>query len=286
MDKQKHIKRRRYKTFIPIFLLFGMAGICLCAAVYFKDYNKEAYDRQEKEESLADDFINDLLAGIFDETLEAEEVENSDETIQGTKAPGRNEPETEDTILPTKELIIRDVINDDIYLEKNGITYTPDYAVGEIQFVLEYPACKIRRGVYTGTWEEIAFDLDIWMATAARPDYKLGKTHICIYGHNHTSQNLSFNNLKNASYGDEFVLYAKNGVYFYEVTNIFCESRDGVSRKYIHNFNIDKDKCYIVTCGRDNFLINGQSTRYRDFVVEGTLKKYMTLREYKEVYAN
>ncbi len=191
--------------------------------------------------------------------------------------------ESYEDVFETLEYIPRETrpqIVDDVYFERDGITFTPDYAVGHIQCVLEYPACKIRRGVYTGTWEELAADLDMWMATAARPDYILGKTHFSIYGHNHTAQNLSFNNLKAASVGDRFYLISPSGVYVYSVVNIFADWRPDAAKKYVHDMTLASEKCYIITCGRDNFLINGQSSRYKDFIVEGRLEKKISIQDY------
>ena len=110
----------------------------------------------------------------------------------------------EDESAPTYDFSDLDYEDANYYM-RDGIVYTPDYAKGTIQCVLEVPTAGIRRGVYTGTWEEINYDLDIWMVTAARPDYTLGETHMCIYGHNHTAQDLSFNRLKDVEVGDAFL---------------------------------------------------------------------------------
>jgi LPXTG-site transpeptidase (sortase) family protein len=171
---------------------------------------------------------------------------------------------------------------DDTYYERNGVTFTPDYAVGYLFCVLEYPNVGIRRGVYSGTWDDIYDDLGLWMVTMARPDMELGRTHLAIYGHNHTSQNLSFNNLKNAAIGDSFYLYAESGIYTYEVADIFSDWRTDTTKKYVDDFSIGSDICYIITCGRDNFLIGGQSTRYQDFIVEGHLTSKQLLSEYAQ----
>ena len=120
------------------------------------------------------------------------------------------------------------------------------------------------------------------MVTQARPDLELGKTHMTIYGHNHTSQNLSFNNLKDVALGDEFYIYAESGYYVYTVTDIFAEWRQTATQKYVDDFSLSSDKCYILTCGRDWWTINGMSTRYKDYIVEGTLKEHLTLREYAD----
>ena len=94
--------------------------------------------------------------------------------------------------------------SDDNYLVgADGTVYTPDFATGELMFVLEYEKLKIRRGVYgDGTWDAIKKNLDVWLLCPSSPYMVLGKTNMTIYGHNHLSQDLSFNNLKNAAVGD------------------------------------------------------------------------------------
>lgn len=70
------------------------------------------------------------------------------------------------------------------YYERNGVTYTPDFARGTLDCVLEIPSISLKRGVYTGTREEIEYDLSIWLTTAASSSLELGKTHYAIYGSN------------------------------------------------------------------------------------------------------
>ena len=158
----------------------------------------------------------------------------------------------------------------DTNYEDNLYRFSPEYAQGVIECVLEVPVAKIRRGVYTGAIEH---DLDLWMVVAARDEYVLGQTHYCIYGHNSTKQDLSFNNLQpNCKLGDTFTLTNEDGVYEYTITNLFSENRTRVTKNYVDNFKIDKNLCYIITCGRNEH-------RYRDFVVEGTLTKFTPLEE-------
>lgn len=223
-------------------------------------FNSAAYKRQATEESLADEYIDWLIDN-------AEELDASDNDEVEVETAG------EDGVISMDW-------TDDVYYTRDGITYTPDYAKGYLLCVLEYPSLQIRRGVYSGTWDDIYENLDMWMVTAAHPSMVVGQTHMAIYGHNHTSQNLSFNNLKNAAIGDIFYLYSETGVYTYEVTEIFSEWRESVSSKYVDDFSISEDICYIITCGRDNFLINGESTRYKDFIVKGELVEHQSLTEY------
>lgn len=201
--------------------------------IYFLFFsNREAFQRQEIEQSLADSYLEELY-GEKDSSAELE----------------KNEEEWEDNV----------------WYVRDGIHYTPDYAKGFLECVLEIPSVKIRRGVYSGTWEEIQHNLDIWMVTAARPDYELGKTHYCIYGHNHTVQNLSFNRLKDVKKGELFKLTCEKGIFTYKVSEIFAWWREEVTEKLVDNFNLSANECYIITCGRGE-------NRYKDLVVKGILQ--------------
>ena len=201
--------------------------------IYFLFFsNREAFQRQEIEQSLADSYLEELY-GEKDSSAELE----------------KNEEEWEDNV----------------WYVRDGIRYTPDYAKGFLECVLEIPSVKIRRGVYSGTWEEIQHNLDIWMVTAARPDYELGKTHYCIYGHNHTVQNLSFNRLKDVKKGELFKLTCEKGIFTYKVSEIFAWWREEVTEKLVDNFNLSANECYIITCGRGE-------NRYKDLVVKGILQ--------------
>ena len=289
-----------------------VAFFCIVAAAYLLFfYNKDAYERQDIEESIADNFIADLLKIAEESKAEVDEA-NRDISkpvrinIPNDKQPDiAEEPPSQNTWIDEQSAYAsykRDMLSDEPegddylvkqqktyedpnYYQRNGVTYTPDYAVGYLFCVLEYPKVGIRRGVYSGDWADIYYDLDLWMATSARPDYEIGKTHMAIYGHNHTAQDLSFNNLKVASVGDEFTLYSTDGVYRYEVTRIFADWRSSVSKNYVDNMTISPDVCYIITCGRDNFLVDGKSSRYKDFIVEGHLKEKLSLTEYaRQIY--
>ena len=281
--KNKNRKKRNRRVKTIIFLLLAL--ICFCFGVYlFFFYNYDAYQRQATEESLADLFIQDLIEqGLEEAEGENETEEEYSYTPDYSVITPSTATETETATVDEDGIIHMGSsfdYSDDVYLERDGVTYTPDYAEGDLLFVLEFPSCGIRRGVYGGTWDEIYHDLDIWMVTIANPDMVLGETHISIYGHNHTSQNLSFNNLKAAQIGDKFYLYARSGIYVYEVTNIFSDWRSSTTTKYVNDFSISSDVCYIITCGRDNFLINGESSRYKDYIVEGHLVERKSLTEY------
>ena len=217
-------KRRSYLLLILMINLIGLIGLMMICFLPSKK-DKEGMKRQKTEEAIAEQYIEDL------------------------------KNKKEDSL---------DSWEDNVWYEKDGITYTPDYAKGVIDCVLEIETIKLRRGVYIGTWEEIYHNLDMWMVTAARPDYVLGETHYAIYGHNHPVQNLSFNRLKDLSIGDTFKLISEKGIYIYEVTDIFSDWRENVTRKVVDNMELPETDCYIITCGRNEH-------RYKDLVVKGVL---------------
>lgn len=275
--------KKTKKRIVTMFLLAAAALLIICGVYFIFFYNFSAYQRQATEERLADVFINYLLDNV--ERLDAaEEEKEGDTTGVNNSMPETAADNDMEEVQATagNDGVIRTGYNfaDDNYYERDGVTYTPDYAQGYLLCVLEYPNVGIRRGVYSGTWDDIYADLDMWMVTIAHPDMQPGQTHLAIYGHNHTSQNLSFNNLKNAQAGDVFYLYAESGIYTYEVANIFSDWRTDITRKYVDDFSVGSDICYIITCGRDNFLIGEESTRYKDFIVEGHLIEHTTLTEY------
>lgn len=232
------MKRLLKLFFIAFFFLIVGVGIYLLVFP-----NREAFERQHTEEELADQYIN------YWKLIQQGKEDQANKFLNQWKGE-----EWEDLNWYTRD----------------GITFTPDYAQGFLECVLEIPSVKIRRGVYSGTWEEIQYNLDIWMVTAARPDYEFGKTHYCIYGHNHTTQDLSFNRLKDVKVGETFTLTTEKKIYYYKVTNVFAEWRESVTTQYVDNFNLLKETCYIVTCGRNE-------NRYKDIVVEGVLYKITPL---------
>ena len=261
-------KKKKYPLFawVLIWILTILAIGAILAGLYFLYLkNRPAYQRQAQERELADTYIDDMIRKLTaPESNEATTAEASGETGETEKAGDTGETDHLDYA-------------DENYYMRDGVVYTPEYARGVIDCVLEVPTAGIRRGVYTGTWDDIYYDLDIWMVTAARPDYVLGETHYCIYGHNHTIQDLSFNRLKDVAEGDMFYLTAESGHYTYEVTRVFAVERDAATAEYVNNFALPSDKCYIITCGRDDGVNN---YRYLDLVVEGTLKRKISLEEY------
>lgn len=279
---------RKLQKVIALFCLFGAAACGVCGTYMFFRPEPEATRRQETEESLADRYILQLLEQQTEEaetTIAKTEEKTADTSTSEMEVPESteaalteiSETESETTRFGTEIVTVEVPLTwaDDNWYMRDGITYTPDYARGTIMGVLEVPLAKIRRGFYTGTWSDIAYNLDIWMITAARPDYVLGKTHICIYGHNHTVQDLSFNRLKYVRQGEVFTITDENGVYVYDVTDFFADWRECVSTNLVNNFNISPDKCYIITCGRDEY-------RYKDIVVEGTLREVVPLDKYAD----
>ncbi|MBQ6679773.1 MAG: sortase [Lachnospiraceae bacterium] len=270
-------KKKGRKLFLVFGALFFVAAIsaALISVHLLSNPEEEAFQRQHEEEDLADAYIkaalNGSLSGYREKidgfkrsgAYERNESEVSEKEAEGgTEAADDPEP---------------DDFSDDVWYARDGVTYTPDYAHGYVECVLEIvnERVKIRRGIYSGTWDDIYFDLDIWMAVAARPDYELGKTHYCIYGHNHPVQDLSFNRLRYTEKDDVFRLYTADTVYEYRVTrDPFPLSREEAAVLLTDNFELSAEYCYILTCGRDEH-------RYMDTVVEGKLQETYTAEAWK-----
>lgn len=288
---------RRRKLILIILMVIGIGGIA-GGAYLVLNYNKEieeGYEHLAEEEALADDYIAMLMemkaakqaqasATTAQPTSTAVAVEQptpvvtaetptSDVSgVEASAAPVETQPPAPEvsTAAPAPAQPEQPAATVDTNYEDNLYRFSPEYAEGVIECVLEVPVARIRRGVYTGAIEH---DLDLWMVVAARDEYVLGQTHYCIYGHNSTKQDLSFNNLQpNCKLGDTFTLTNEDGVYEYTITKLFSESRSRVTKNYVDNFNIDKNLCYIITCGRNEH-------RYKDFIVEGTLTKFTPLEE-------
>lgn len=282
--------------------ILGLAAVALAGYSGYLYQNPESsgVKRQNTEESIAQAYIEALLSS-------EETVEEIEDAIQESSFVEDSNAETslfsdedeiertveqtstyEETVEPPEELDDEETIegtiedsfestqwSDPNYYTRDGITYTPDYAMGELLGVLEVDRAGIRRGVYGGSWEAIQHDLDIWMVTEARPDYEIGKTHFAIYGHNHTVQDLSFNRLKDVVPGDVFTYTTDQGVFIYDVTRFFADWRELVTSQYVDNFSISGDKCYLISCGRNEY-------RYKDIVVEGTLRCVIDVKEYSK----
>ena len=248
------------KKKIPILIILLLAlGASLFGLHSFYHSAPEGAKRQSIDESIAEEYL-----------ISIENGKKREETGE------EKERETEET---TEEEVVEETeFSDDLYYQRGGIYYTPEYAKGVVGCVLEIPSIELRRGVYTGSWESIDYDLDIWLTVASRPDYVLGETHYVIYGHNHPEQSLSFNKLKFVQPGDYFTLTNDEGARLYMVTDFYAEWREIVTRNVVDNFDLPKDKCYILTCGRDQY-------RYKDIIVVGTLyglferKEWVTNKE-------
>lgn len=288
--------KRSRKTFL---LALGTLVLALVSFLFSKETIRGII-RQRTDESVAEEYIQEALwkeeeektskqtSYISDdtETDEAEkseekkhkkykkiETERAEETVESTET--FIEERTEKTVKDEGPSYIP--VEDEAYYERGGVVYTPEYAVGRIDCVLEIPCISLRRCVYTGTAEEIEADLDMWFTVSASPDLIPGKTHYAIFGHNHTVQNLSFNRLAEVSLGDYFTLTRDTEVYIYLVTDMLAAERSTGRAAYAYNDALDPTLCYIFTCGRDYMLLDGVSTRYKDLIVEGTLWRTVPL---------
>ena len=254
-----------------LLLLALSAILVVCVTEFFHSEEVQGYQRQYAEEKMAERFLQDIQTRTEAEDHTQEREEESNPAVPSS---------SEAYIKPTAPADQVDLdYSDNNYEVIGGIRYTPEYAVGHIDCVLEIPKIRLRRGVYTGTPSEIQHDLDIWMTTTAHTDYVLGETHYCIYGHNSPTQNLSFNNLKNVEAGDVFLLTTEDSVYLYDVTAFIVQWRELVKWEITDNFSQPSDKCYIITCGRDQY-------RYKDIIVVGTLRKQYSIDEWYSVEEN
>lgn len=233
------MKTRRWHVFGIFFLSMGILFIGM---FFWK--TADGYARLKKEEVCVTRFLKEAGTGS-ESQLDADEKKAEETEIEKRDVQEEN-------------------WTDETYYERDGTVYTPEYASGYLECVLEIPAIHLRRGVYSGSWEEIRKNLDIWMVTAARPDYELGNTVYCIYGHNHPIQDLSFNRLQQMQVGDRFTLTSQTTVLEYEVTAVYGKSREETTTEIVDNFSLSPQECYLITCGRGKY-------RYLDFIVQGTL---------------
>ena len=255
-------------------LLAGASLIVFASALFLSRDTLAGMIRQYEDEQAAEEYLKLYFIDVTGAETGGIPAEVSPVETEGADASVSREDSVED---PAGE-----GFTDDRYYQRDGVTYTPDFAEGTLDCVLEIPSIGLQRGVYKGTRSEIDHDLDIWLTTAACPDLELGKTHYAIYGHNHPVQNLSFNRLKDVQPGDSFTLTKGNDVYLYSVSEIFAEWRNVGRKKYAEDLSQDPDVCYIFTCGRDYWPLNGESTRYKDYIVKGVLVKEMSLKEWNE----
>ena len=214
-------------------LLFGV-----CLAAFFRQFKQylqaeeeidEARSRISLEESLALEYLDSMKGG--------------DESV--VQAPDTAPSASED------QASLGDWKNwSDGWYNENGVIYTPDYAKGFLDCVLEYPKLGIVRGIYNGTQQEINHDLDIWMLTAARPDIVLGGTAYVILGHNHPAYNVSLNRLQDAQPGDRFTLTAWHGSYQYKVASVTIWDRN-LAVEQIINGKRPYTEAYLISCARN-----------------------------------
>ena len=243
--------------------------------------NEEASFQTKGSEDTSTEQKSATTARDTDRPSIAEKISNSDaETIGNPATESAVSVKEQDGLAPSYIPVA-----DDAYYERGGVVYTPEHAVGRIDCVLEIPKISLKRCVYSGTDEEIAADLDMWFTVSASGTLVPGETHYAIFGHNHTVQNLSFNRLGEVTVGDWFTLTRGSMVYIYLVTDIFASERASGRRAYAYDDSMDPSRCYIFTCGRDYMLLNGVSTRYKDFIVEGTLWRTVPLRVWQGIEA-
>ena len=261
---------KRSKVYL---LLTAASTVLLAASFLFSLDTLKGIQRQRQEVAVIEEYLKNYSAYVRESKTASSEASSEDEPKESAG------DETEDTVPVSSKIV------DDRYYSRDGVTYTPDFAKGTLDSVLEIPCISLKRGVYTGSRAEIEYDLSIWLTTVSSPDIKLGETHYAIYGHNHLVQDLSFNRLKDVRIGDGFTLTKEDRVYSYKVTDIFADWRSSGRKKYATNMSQDPSLCFIFTCGRDHWLLNGQSTRYKDYIVVGTLQGVYSAEEWRDKMA-
>ena len=258
--------KRFLKKTVPL-----LAAVCFLFAAYviFIRPALRVRVRQQEEKELIEVFLKENTKeeteNLTEDTPEDENIHRAcSEAVTEKYDEAEDKSENGSTEREAPKSSSAPFVEDTVFYERDGKVYTPDYAKGELLAVLtvDEEDVKICRGVYTGTWEEIDYDLDIFMVTAARPDYVLGETHFVIYGHNNPLQDLSFNSLQNMKAGDLFYLTTGEETLKYIVSAVYPMTREKVASDIADNFSLPENRCYIVTCGRREY-------RYYDFVVEG-----------------
>ncbi|MBP5295027.1 MAG: sortase, partial [Lachnospiraceae bacterium] len=252
----------------------------------------------EESEAQTEKMEKEKASSMAEDSKDTSLVQESEMAIQDANQPKDAEKTTNSEVeitedpMPESAVSVKEQdwlapsyvpVTDEAYYERGGVVYTPEHAVGRIDCVLEIPKISLKRCVYSGTDEEIAKNLDMWFTVSASGALVPGETHYAIFGHNHTVQNLSFNRLGEVTVGDWFTLTRGRQVYIYLVTDVFASERAAGRRAYAYDDSMDPSRCYIFTCGRDYMLLNGVSTRYKDFIVEGTLWRTIPVRVWQGI---
>lgn len=258
--------RKHHSKSFPL-LLSCIAVLLLLTGVflYFLPY-LDGYNRQHQEESIAFAYLENWIQGV---STADPDSQNSDEQYNTKKSENSQKALSSMESFSQSDSAL--YWTDDVYYERDGVCYTPEYAAGTLDCILIIPKIQLCRGIYTGTMEDILHNLDVWMLTAAEPNCVLGTTSYCVYGHNTPRLNLSFNRLQTLELQDHFYLVNSLGEYRYTVTNILGVAREQ-SAVYTQADAHRKQMCYLLTCGRNEY-------RYLDLVIEGTLEKFTPLED-------
>lgn len=165
-------------------------------------------------------------------------------------------------------------------LQAYGITIdTPEGTQGFLEYVLDFEAVGILRGVYAGyTWNDIAINRDqmyhftVTAEEGSADDQTPGQTALVMTVHNSLRTNLAGNGLLNATVGMHFRIIAEGGIYEYQVTSVYAMNRTASQKKIMRNIpSLPKEKAYIITCGRNTSLYQ---FRYKNMVIEGTMVQF------------
>lgn len=258
---------KSHSKFLPIFFALAAALLFLTGVfLYFQPY-LDGYNRQHQEESMAFACLENWIQEIGATEHISQNADNQHTDSQSSTS--NQEVQSYQDMLSGSAPAA--YWTDDVYYERDGVCYTPEYATGTLDCILIIPKIQLCRGIYTGTMEDILHNLDVWMLTVAEPDCALGATSYCVYGHNTPRLNLSFNRLQTLELQDCFYLVNSKGEYKYTVTDILGVAREQ-SAAYTQADADKQQMCYLLTCGRDAY-------RYLDLVIEGTLEQFTPLDE-------
>ena len=280
-------------------LIAGIALIAFGGVIAFMDDRelREGYERQQREEISARDFIDCMIsysnsAGSDGAVTAPRPGYESDERIEKrSKVVSYIDKGGEEI---TKVLVTGptfDLTDYRLYGDDNYHSLTPEYAKGEFRFVLSIPDCGIMRGVFGSCDPAVAeADLEMWMVVLMDGAQEPGVTGISIAGHDSVSEDLSFNRLVDietygyTGEGHDIILYTYDGVYFYQIESLFDAPRSEGRRDYGYRADLPAQDIYIFTCGRDIAQNPTQikNHRYKDIIVHGVLYDVMSWAEYRE----
>ena len=202
------------KCLLYFIILFTIVGLVVISFKY------KAAAKVIQNENLGEKFAEEYLMQLEEQTI----------TIQETE--------------PQKEPEPSDLDYADHTIDENS------HVVGYVDAVLEIPAIQFRQSILSGTQEEIDVNLENWLSVAARPNYKIGSTHYCIYIHSTSTSDITISQAQyKVGIDDYAILTSKDNVYLYQFVDVYPEWRDICTTEIVDNMTLPSDELYIFTCG-------------------------------------